>query len=312
MFREDTAKMVSIIIPTYNREKTLPDSIRSVLAQTYPDFELIIADDCSTDHTADVVQAIGDPRIRYICLEKNQGACAARNAGIKIAKGELIAFQDSDDTWYPQKLERLLAVMEETGADVCFHKLKRHYPDGRPETFFPEMDESRFLSHEEMCNDTLISTQTIICKRCVAEEHQFDPKVRKTQDYDWAIRASRNYSFYFLSDVLVDQFFQNDSISAKGLRTIRDTRAYFLEKYPDECKANPKFELFQNLVLARSAALLGENPKAAYKRICELRGTKSDKMKYLLSRLGLISLVYKLKGAKGGALPGAGGGKSGS
>ena len=288
--------MVSVIIPTYNREKVLKQAIISVLEQTYSDLELIVSDDCSTDHTEEMVKGIGDPRVKYICLEKNQGACAARNAGIAIAKGEYIAFQDSDDAWLPNKLERQLAILKETGADVCFHRLRRHYQDGTAEKLYPELEESRFVTHEELCNYAMISTQTIIGKREVFAQHQFDPLVRKSQDYDWAIRASRNHRFYYTNEVLVEQYYQNDSISTQGIRVIKEMRQYFLKKYPEEVRSNPQFELYQMLIIAKNKTILGEDATAEFKRVSELRGTVSDRLKYLLSRAGILRLLYKLKG----------------
>jgi len=97
--------MISVIMPTYNRARTLKRAIDSVLAQTYSDIELIVVDDCSTDNTKDIVDKYSDERLRYVRLKKNSGACVARNVGIEKAKGEYIAFQDSDDYWEKEKIE---------------------------------------------------------------------------------------------------------------------------------------------------------------------------------------------------------------
>lgn len=97
---------VSVIIPTYNRAYLLGETIQSVLDQTYQDFELIISDDGSTDDTDEVVEGFNDARIRYVRREVNSGGCPApRNAGLRVARGEYIAFVDSDDIWLPNKLE---------------------------------------------------------------------------------------------------------------------------------------------------------------------------------------------------------------
>ena len=175
--------MVSVIIPTYNRSRTIERAIRSVLIQTYTDLEVIVVDDCSTDNTADIVHCIKDDRVKYFRLECNQGACVARNVGIDMAKGDYIAFQDSDDEWMAEKLEKVLSVMEETQSDICFHRLKRFYPKDNRCVYFPSLSENTFLSHEEMSVATLISTQTIVARRSVFAIHRFDPLVKKTQDY---------------------------------------------------------------------------------------------------------------------------------
>ena len=117
---------ISVIIPTYNRAHLISRSAKSVLAQTYPDFELIIVDDGSGDNTEEIIEALADPRIRYLRHESNRGVSAARNTGIRAARGDYIAFQDSDDEWLPQKLEKQLGLFEQDnrgdlGLVLCEH-----------------------------------------------------------------------------------------------------------------------------------------------------------------------------------------------
>lgn len=108
--------MVSIIMPSYNTAKFIKETIESVLAQTYANWELLIVDDCSTDNTDEVVQEyINDSRIRYIKNERNCGAALSRNRALQEAKGRWIAFLDSDDLWMHEKLERQIRFMEENG-----------------------------------------------------------------------------------------------------------------------------------------------------------------------------------------------------
>ena len=120
--------LVSVIIPAYNRAGTIERSVRSVLDQTVKELEVIVVDDCSTDQTESAVLQIHDSRVRYDRLGEQSGACVARNRGVDLARGELIAFQDSDDFWKPEKLEKQLYALKEYGADICFSSLNRHYP----------------------------------------------------------------------------------------------------------------------------------------------------------------------------------------
>ena len=113
---------VSIIMPTYNCGRFIRESIDSVLAQTYTDWELIIVDDCSTDNTAEVVAAFHDPRIRYLLNDRNLGAALTRNRALREAKGRYIAFLDSDDLWAPEKLERQIAFMQQHGYAFTYHE----------------------------------------------------------------------------------------------------------------------------------------------------------------------------------------------
>ncbi len=109
---------VSVIIPTYNRAHLLGRAIESVLDQTYQDFEIIVVDDASADETEEVVKSFGDDRINHIRHQKNKGGSAARNTGIKAARGEFIAFLDSDDEWVPKKLEKEIDRLQTLSNEV--------------------------------------------------------------------------------------------------------------------------------------------------------------------------------------------------
>lgn len=109
---------VSVIIPTYNRASIVARAIQSVIAQTSRDWELIVVDDASADDTERVVEAFGDARIRYIRHERNRGQSAAQNTGIAAARGGLVSFLDSDNEWFPGKLEREVALFESAGERV--------------------------------------------------------------------------------------------------------------------------------------------------------------------------------------------------
>ena len=118
-------ELVSIVMPSYNTAKYIGASIRSVLAQSYSNWELIIVDDCSTDDTDNVIkQYLTDNRIRFLKNEKNSGAAVSRNRALREAKGKWIAFLDSDDLWEPDKLERQIAFMNETGYKFTYTDYK--------------------------------------------------------------------------------------------------------------------------------------------------------------------------------------------
>ena len=108
-------ELVSVIMPSYNTAEYISDSIKSVLAQTYGELELIIVDDCSSDGTEDIVSSFDDERIRFFKNEKNLGAALCRNRALREARGKWIAFLDSDDIWLPEKLGRQIAFMKENG-----------------------------------------------------------------------------------------------------------------------------------------------------------------------------------------------------
>lgn len=119
-------------MPTYNCGRFIAESINSVLAQTYTNWELLIVDDCSADNTAEVVASFKDPRIHYQRNERNSGAAVTRNTAIKLAKGRYIAFLDSDDLWLPEKLERQIAFMEKMGYAFTYHEYTEIDEDSMP------------------------------------------------------------------------------------------------------------------------------------------------------------------------------------
>src|SRR5579864_1915413 len=124
--------LVSIVMPTHNSQGSLGESVQSVLAQTYGDWELLIVDDASQDSTLALARqfASNDPRIRVLPLEQNVGVADARNHGISAARGQYLAFLDSDDLWLPHKLQAQIDFMRSSGAGFSFAQYRRIDRDG--------------------------------------------------------------------------------------------------------------------------------------------------------------------------------------
>lgn len=126
-------KTVSIIMPSYNTGRFIAETIESVLAQTYENWEIILVDDCSTDNTDEAVAPfLCDPRIKYIKNEKNSGAAVSRNRALREATGKWIAFLDSDDLWSPDKLEKQISFMEENGYHFSYTNYREIGEDSKP------------------------------------------------------------------------------------------------------------------------------------------------------------------------------------
>ena len=117
--------LVSVIMPSWNTAKFIGESIQSVINQTYQHWELIIVDDCSTDNTDEIVASFGDSRIRYLKNDENCGAALTRNRALREAKGEWIAFLDSDDLWNPEKLEKQLFFMNQNEFVFSYHDYEK-------------------------------------------------------------------------------------------------------------------------------------------------------------------------------------------
>lgn len=124
--------LVSIIMPSWNTGKFIAESIQSVVNQTYENWELIIVDDCSTDNTDEVVAMFNDKRIKYLKNKKNSGAALTRNKALREAKGEWIAFLDSDDLWTPEKLEHQLRFMKKNGYTLSFTEYEKIDEKSKP------------------------------------------------------------------------------------------------------------------------------------------------------------------------------------
>ena len=206
--------MISVIIPTHNRRELLLRAIDSVLKQTHADLECIVVDDASTDGTQTAVLDIADERVRYVRLPENVGACAARSRGVDMARGEYIAFQDSDDVWHAGKLERQLALLEESGADVTVCAMRRMLPGGKTEVF-PGRDEDEFLRREELLLENLCSSQCIMGRAEALRDVRFDPEMPRLQDWEMMLRLTMKYRVLLGHEPLVDVYVQPDSISRK-------------------------------------------------------------------------------------------------
>ena len=107
----------SVVIPTYNRCNVILETVQAVLNQTFSSFEVVVVDNGSTDHTSDIIRSISDSRVRYLKLKGSGSPASPRNHGIVEARGEWIAFLDSDDYWFPEKLESVANVLEKEDCD---------------------------------------------------------------------------------------------------------------------------------------------------------------------------------------------------
>lgn len=205
---------ISVIIPTYNREKLVVKSVKSVLNQTYKNIEVIVVDDGSSDNTEEALKKIKDERLKYIKLSENVGACKARNRGIEESSGKYIAFQDSDDIFCVDKLKKQLDNLIENKSDLDFCKIRIN--DSCIQVIPNEQrDEIIDLNNivDELCKGNFISTQAILAKKEVFDDILFDENLPRLQDYDLILRISSKYKVSYTKDALVDLYRQEDNIS---------------------------------------------------------------------------------------------------
>jgi glycosyltransferase involved in cell wall biosynthesis len=196
-----------------------------VLNQTYQDFEIVVVDDGSSDNTEEIVQSLNDDRIRYIRHDENKGAAAARNTGIKAALGEYIAFQDSDDEWLPEKLEKQIRVFENVPAKACpdpTTKLRTWF-NRRIGVVYSDMwriqgNERKYWRAPVMG----IGIQTVVIKRqCSDKAGGFDERFQRFIDADFLIGLSKYYCFHRIDEPLVNYYVTPGSICTNNKALIR-------------------------------------------------------------------------------------------
>lgn len=193
--------MISIIIPTFNRAVLLKKAVESVLAQTYPDFELIIVDDGSTDNTKDLVLKL-DRRIIYL-RQDNKGPASARNLGIKTSKRPFLAFLDSDDRWDSEKLEEQLKAMQGGASSPVSHTQEVWYKEGRLLNQKKRHEKPQGYIFNKCLPLCVVSMSTVMVRREVFESiGLFDEDLPCCEDYDFWLRASIKYDFILIDKPL--------------------------------------------------------------------------------------------------------------
>jgi len=238
---KDKNPTVSVIIPTYNRAHLVGRAIRSVLNQTYQDFELIVVDDGSTDNTEEVIRSFDDDRIRYIRHDQNKGGAAARNTGIKAARGEYIAFLDSDDESLPENLEKKVKVFNSAFSDVglVYSKVIRDLGDYEYTTQKRGIKAQESMFEYLFLHQGVIQTSTLLARSSLLGDILFDEDLDKHQDWDFVIRLNSVTKFHFLDEPLA--IWHNEQVLGPGRISEvpnPDASRRFVEKYRSEFTAN--------------------------------------------------------------------------
>lgn len=287
-------RLVSIVMPAFNAERHIAESIQTVLEQTFVDWELIVVDDGSTDSTAEVVARYqaDDPRI-HLVRRDNGGQAAARNTGIRHSSAPLVAFLDADDLWLPEKLERQLDILQQTNADLVYSDGYVFYDDGSSERadFFaivpgavdgPTMFRLLYAGNR-------IATLSVVVQRQALERVGFFVESRRFQnceDYDlWLRLAHAGCNFYGLGDKLMR--YRRHSASTTHLES--SMLAPMIEVVKEHSEGvNPRVArrrirgLYRDLV----TALLAEN---------DLTGARERMRQFVAwDRRGLVTMCQKL------------------
>jgi teichuronic acid biosynthesis glycosyltransferase TuaG len=214
--------LVSIITPSYNSSKFIEESVRSVISQSYINWELLIVDDYSEDNSRGIISELADKdkRIKSIFLEKNVGAAETRNVAIRQAKGKYIAFLDSDDLWDSHKLEKQISFMEKKDIAFSFSTYQFMSEDGKK--FENVIKAPQKMTYHSYLKNTIIGCLTVIIDREKTGGFEM-PNIRSSHDMAlWLLVMKRGFSAYGLDENLAKYRIVSSSNTANKLKAAKD------------------------------------------------------------------------------------------
>ncbi|MFC2085705.1 glycosyltransferase family 2 protein [Bacteroidota bacterium] len=214
--------MVSVIIPTYNREVELVEAIDSALGQTYDPIEVVVVDDGSDDNTINVVSGFSDSRLQYDRID-HAGPSVARNRGIEISIGDFIAFLDSDDIWYPLKLERQMPLFDDPEIGWTYTDLDYLGESGPEPRRFQRMKPCRGHVMRDLFLDgcPMLTTSVVLRRSCLDRTGLFDPELLRWQDNDLYYRLAASFKVDFIDEPLARYWHRARKRSMPDMRLAR-------------------------------------------------------------------------------------------
>ena len=222
------APAVSVITPVWNAAATLAATVASVRAQSFADWEMLIVDDGSTDGSRALAERLAaeEPRLRLLGWERNRGAAAARNAGIRASRGRFLAFLDADDLWYPEKLAVQIGYMRGEGVPFSFASYRRIDADGRP---LGVVRVPARVDHARLLRGNAIPCHTAVFDRLHYGRAEM-PDLRRRQDYGlWLTLLARGGEAHGLLQVLADYRVRSGSLSSGRLAAAAATWMVYRE-----------------------------------------------------------------------------------
>ena len=217
-------ELISIIVPVYNAEKFIRETMDCVIAQTYPCWELLLVEDRSRDNSVEIIETYirdsGEERIRLICQPENMGAAKARNRGLQEAKGRYIAYLDADDLWLPEKLEHELAFIREKDAAFVFTGYEFADENGKGTGKIVHVPET--LNYRQALSNTTIFTTTVMFDTQKISKELLEMPVIKSEDTALWWKVLRNgYTAFGLDENLVKYRRPGKSLSSNKLEAVR-------------------------------------------------------------------------------------------
>lgn len=225
--RDEPLPVVSVVMPTYNQADFLEGAVRSVLLQDYPRWELLVINNYSDDDTLGVVEGFSDPRIRCENF-RNQGIIAAsRNRGIRMSRGRFVAFLDSDDLWFPDKLSACLGAMDE-GIDAVCHGMRIREEGALTGTLAPTpAGEDLYRTLLFQGNTSMATSALMIRRDCLERAGGFseDPKIVTSEDYELWIRLARGGARFLMLGRVLGEYTVHREGSSRNIRRQSEAEA---------------------------------------------------------------------------------------
>lgn len=231
--KRNISPTVDVVIPAFNAERFVRETVMSALAQSYPVRRVIVADDASTDRTRAILEEINDRRLQVVSLPSNGGEPAARNAGLRLVDADFVAFLDADDVWSPTKIERQLDVFRCTAVPNCGVVYCGYsYIDelGKPTDGVLVLPRYRGNLFARLIRKNLVSgsaSGVLIARACIAQVGEFDERLKYGSDWDYWLRCSDKFNFDFVEEPVVQIRLHGGSIQGsidplKRRRRLRD------------------------------------------------------------------------------------------
>lgn len=213
--------LVSVIIPVYKVEMFIETTISSVLSQTYPDFEIVVVDDCSPDRSLEIVQRMQKEysQIRIHSLAQNSGVAVARNAAMDLARGQYVAFLDGDDAWFPEKLEKQITLLHEKAGSFSFTAIEMI--DEKGTVVKDKRKIVPAVNYKYLLHNTMIATSSVLVDRALTGAFHM-PLRRSGQDYaTWLMLLRKGNVAYGVDEALVQYRRTEGSLSSNKAKNIR-------------------------------------------------------------------------------------------
>ena len=282
---------VSVIIPTYNRANLVDKAIKSVLSQTYQDFEIIVIDDGSTDNTEEIIRGFKDKRVKYIKkYKKNRGISATRNIGIKVARGKYIASLDSDDEWLPDKLDKQIKILQDGPPELGVVYSNSCYIDesGKNMNKLPKPKKLEGYIYEDLLGGNYVGTPStvLIRKECFQQVGLFDDLLNAQADWDMWIRIAKYYRFALIKTPLVRYRLHSNQLSKNlGVKIISANR--ILVKYANELEIRRRAHSKHYFYIGNRFCHMGKT-KEGQRYLCKAISLYSFYFRYYICMVGSL------------------------